>query len=118
MTNLTPKVWGIEDLLVSEPEYTAKYLQLNPGFQCSLHKHIIKKETFYVLDGWCYLEIGEHPVGKKILAETDSYTIEPGTYHRFSSPKGSDGCLILEVSTKHEDSDVVRAEESKALDEC
>jgi|ERR1700683_3238350 len=112
----SPKVWGTEILFANEPEYTSKHLVLTPGFACSLHCHKVKKETFSVIKGWCFLELGEIPKGRRVLQEGDSLTIEPGTYHRFSSPKGAVGCTILETSTRHTDEDVFRLEESKALE--
>lgn len=107
------KVWGTEIYLASEPEYTGKLLCITPGFQCSLHKHDIKKETFYVLHGIVRLE--RHTLDGiffETMLEGDARTILPGTYHRFSSTTGA---TIVEISTQHSDADVTRLEESCLL---
>lgn len=111
---IVPKVWGQEHWLVNEPEYCAKILELDPHFQCSLHYHKIKKETFLVQEGVVTLEqrdVRGVPI-VEILLEGDSRTIMPKTPHRFSSRLGA---TILEISTHHDDSDCVRIEPSGAL---
>jgi mannose-6-phosphate isomerase-like protein (cupin superfamily) len=105
------KAWGSEKWLVNEPEYCAKILCINPGFRCSLHYHKIKKETFIVQSGVVRLE--QRGVrGEEIdetLIEGDTRTIMPKTPHRFSS---FNGATILEISTHHDDADVVRLTDS------
>lgn len=111
MINRVEKAWGVERWLVNEAEYCAKLLEINPGYQCSLHYHLAKKETFIVLKGRVLLEqrdIRGIPFDE-LLFPNDSRTIWPKTPHRFSSEQGAE---ILEVSTHHEDSDVVRIVES------
>lgn len=111
------KAWGIEEILVTNDLYTGKLLWISPGWQCSLHKHNIKQETFVALDG---LTRVEYYINNKrydtILVgwRRDALTIPTGTYHRFWA-LGGDGSLLLEISTKHDDADVVRAEPSKRI---
>lgn len=110
------KVWGVEYVIVDTDLYTSKILEIHPGFECSLHYHIKKQETFTVLSGFMRLELTGKvaPIGRHfiLLSPGESWDIIPGTEHRFSSLLGSD---VLEISTKHLDSDVVRLEESRAL---
>jgi hypothetical protein len=40
------KVWGEEQWLVNTGAYCGKRMLLKKGFQCSLHHHKIKDETF------------------------------------------------------------------------
>ena len=111
MIKRVKKVWGVEYWLVNEPEYCAKILEINPGYRCSLHYHPNKKETFTVMTGRVLLEqkdIRGIPF-EELLLPNDSRTIWPKTPHRFSSEHGAE---ILEVSTHHDDSDVVRITES------
>lgn len=89
--------------------YCAKLLYLEPGAQCSLHKHRKKDETFRVLDGRCTLEFGGL---KRVLAKGDLQRIRPGVYHRFRNERYAPICVILEVSTHHDESDVIRKEPS------
>lgn len=113
------KVWGTEIWLVNNERYCAKLLTIKPGYQCSLHYHPIKKETFIVLDGGVNLELGmsndtSYGTTHTFLVAGESWTLEPNTPHRFSSYTDSPA-VILEISSTHSDDDVVRLEESRAL---
>ena len=103
------KAWGHELILVNNELYCAKLLILKPNWQCSLHYHSQKDETFYLLKGQCTLEFGN---SQRILHPGDQQRIAPATKHRFSTTSGA---TILEVSTHHSDSDVTRLEPSKPL---
>jgi mannose-6-phosphate isomerase-like protein (cupin superfamily) len=108
---IVKKAWGVENILVNEPEYCAKNLRIYPGKKCSLHYHEQKKETFIVESGLVRLEqrdVRGMPIDE-LLKPHEQRTILPGTPHRFSSEYGA---VILEVSTHHEDSDVTRLEPS------
>lgn len=99
------KVWGSEEWIVNR-DYCGKLLWLNRGYQCSLHYHKIKHETFYLLDGLVWMTVN----GTSFLLQPgESVEIEPCTQHRFAGRQNS---LILEVSTHHDDDDVYRLEES------
>lgn len=115
MLQTVKKLWGYEDWIVNE-EYCAKILTILPGFACSLHYHPKKKETFFVLFGQVRLEQIDVRGTRfeEILKSGDTRTIMPKTPHRFSSANDSPA-TIWESSTHHEDTDVVRIEESKAL---
>lgn len=117
------KKWGMELWLVNNSSYCGKILHINSGWQCSLHMHPVKRETFIVLDGGVGLEVGmgfdengENPAyfEQLQLVAGDSYTLEPGTYHRFHSYL-DEPAVILEISSTHDDNDVVRLEESRPL---
>ena len=107
------KVWGKEVIIANEPEYCGKLLYVNKGASGSLHYHPKKKETFHLLKGrinleyksdvsFCFRMPGLCPV---------PLTIPAGTPHRFTAVLDS---IILEISTHHDDEDVVRIEESRA----
>ena len=126
ISNLSPikrveKVWGEELWLVNEPGYCSKILVLNQGYQCSKHYHPIKNETFIILHGSARIECG---FTDKVMIVGDTLTIPAGTPHRFSSrfKKGVLGnqnqkTIILEISTHHDDADVVRLEDSREIDD-
>lgn len=103
---IVEKIWGREDWLANEPEYCGKILKLNVAHYCSKHAHPIKKETFVVLQGEVLVEFADHYM---ILKQMDVVTIEPNTWHRFVGINWSE---ILEISTHHDDEDVVRYSES------
>lgn len=108
------KAWGREYWIINNDKYCTKVLSLNPGWQCSLHMHPIKDETFMVLEGVVNLEVID-PDGELTevqLQEGETYRLVPETYHRFRSGIAA-RALILEVSTTHSDDDVVRKEESR-----
>lgn len=109
------KRWGMEEILVSNEKYTSKLLWITPGFQCSLHYHSIKHETFIAMDGLTRVEyyVGDKRYDTLLVGwRRDALSIPPGTPHRFWS-LGHIGSLLLEVSTPHSDVDVTRLEESK-----
>lgn len=97
------KAWGREEWIVNEPEYCCKLLYLDKDAYSSLHFHNIKKETFLVLSGKVELENEDHSL--LLDEESEPVTINPGQKHRFT---GIEGSVILEVSTHHDDNDVVR----------
>jgi mannose-6-phosphate isomerase-like protein (cupin superfamily) len=108
--NIVEKIWGVEHWIVNDI-YCAKILEITPGYQCSFHYHPQKRETFHVLEGVVRLEqrdIRWIPFDE-FLEPGETRTIEPKTPHRFSS---KDGAKILEISSHHSDSDVVRLAES------
>ena len=106
---IVKKVWGREIWLVNIDEYCCKLLDVHKGACGSLHYHIKKRETFMIAIGKVRLELGQQVFTMKAGPKT--ITIPPGVPHRFKGLKQSS---ILEISTHHEDSDVVRLEESRA----
>ena len=113
--NRVQKIWGEEWWLDNE-EFCTKLLFVKPGFQCSLHYHPVKRESFRLLSGALFLEqrdIRGIPF-EEFLAVGDRRLIEPKTPHRFRSYEGA---VILESSTHHDDADVVRLVESGPI-EC
>ena len=105
------KTWGYELWLVNTDKYCAKFLHLAPGYQCSLHRHPVKDETFLVLKGCCVVEAGAE---MRELITGDRQHIAPGTWHRFSNHAETE-CHIFEISTHHSDEDVERREDSRAI---
>ena len=113
-----PKLWGSETWIVNNSKYCGKILTLTHGYQCSLHYHPIKEETFYVLRGKVILEVREDGRTSEIvvLHPGECYHLLPNTPHRFRAME-YDGAEILEVSTPHDDGDVVRIEDSRKIEE-
>lgn len=106
---VVPKVWGEELWLVNSDKYCGKLLTVNKGAESSYHYHREKEETFYCLYGKVSLTIE----GKDYTLTPHScpMTIEPNEKHSFVGLVES---VILEVSTHHDNSDVVRLTESKS----
>lgn len=105
------KLWGGESVVCNNEIYCAKFLFVKPGFQCSLHRHLVKDETFIVRTGEIALEFGDK---QRYLSVGDSERIRPRTWHRFAN-NGKELAVILEVSTHHSDEDVQRREPSTKI---
>ena len=107
---IVAKVWGYEKWLENNDKYCSKLLSLNKGYQCSLHYHKVKDETFVVTQGHVRLELGKEV---HHLREGNFMRIPPGVPHRFM---GVEDSLIIEVSTHHDEADSHRIEESRKAD--
>lgn len=106
------KIWGTEIVLTNNHKYCSKLMVLKEGFQCSLHKHFTKDETFFVLQGKVLIESSTNPNMLVVASfgEGQNKHIAPNTYHRFSALLPD--TILLEVSTSHSDEDVSRFLES------
>jgi mannose-6-phosphate isomerase-like protein (cupin superfamily) len=107
------KSWGRELWIVNHPGpngYCAKKLLVAAGHICSMHRHLVKNESFIVVAGSGYIEIeGQPPMYVEPGSVVD---IEAGTWHRFWTKTGMQ---ILEVSSFHDDKDVERKSASGEL---
>jgi mannose-6-phosphate isomerase-like protein (cupin superfamily) len=103
------KVWGQEEWIVNNDQYCGKRLLLNKGWQCSLHFHKIKYETFYLQSGLVQMELG---ITSFRMAPGDVVDIQPFAHHRFM---GLEDSVIIEFSTHHDDADTYRLEESREV---
>ena len=114
MSHLFPtfvqKVWGHEEVIVNNEHYCGKLLRVNQGYASSEHRHLRKRETFYVLTGSGELRVNGivHP-----LRQGTTFEIEPGEWHRFATL--FEDLVLLEVSTFHSDDDVERLSESRKV---
>lgn len=118
---LVLKKWGTEEIIVNS-DYCGKRLTVMPGCACSIHYHVKKTETFFVLDGRLALElykprypreiVDELPelIGRKILRAGRSLTIGPLTPHRFWAY--SEPVRFMEFSTEDKSEDSIRLVES------
>ncbi len=104
-----PKVWGEEQWIVNK-SYCGKKLLLKKNYQCSLHSHKEKDETFYVQSGKVAFELGAQHC---VLYPGDSIYVAPGTPHRFAGIEESE---IFEFSTTHKEEDSYRLTQSGHVD--
>jgi mannose-6-phosphate isomerase-like protein (cupin superfamily) len=74
---IVEKLWGQERILHNDSKYCMKELTINPGFKSSMHRHIVKEETFLVVAGIALVEFD------KMLVE-----LPPGTHITMSSHRG------------------------------
>jgi mannose-6-phosphate isomerase-like protein (cupin superfamily) len=112
---IVEKLWGHEKHIVNTPEYCGKILTVNRGYQCSLHYHELKAETFYVLLGRLVVEyypLGDAADPRVVTLESgDSLDLPPGTPHRFWTDSKT-STLFVEFSTHDSPDDSIRLEES------
>src|SRR5260221_13546997 len=93
-----PKLWGFEYWIVNTDRYCFKLLGLIPGYQCSLHYHQLKDETFVVYSGEIVLEqrdVRTFPFEESLRAG-DKRHIAPRTPHRFRAV--GEMALVFEIS--------------------
>jgi mannose-6-phosphate isomerase-like protein (cupin superfamily) len=112
MPTIVNKLWGYEDVVENNDLYCMKALVMTPGFQSSLHYHPVKDEIFLVIKGICELELSGET---HRLTEGQHRRILPNAPHRFRAIDGV--CVVVEAGTTHRDSDVVRLEDSRRIDE-
>ena len=102
---LVPKPWGSECIFANNELYCGKQITVSDQWSSKglYHSHPKKDETFFVTNGELLLDVE----GKKmVLYPGDTYRIRPFTPHRFKAVGLS--CTFLEVSTTHDDGDVIR----------
>ena len=98
------KYWGYMETLFNFEGCTTKRIFMKKGSQSSLEFHCQKKEVYYIESG--ILKVGVR-IGrgenKSVLAEQgEIFHIKPGLMHMRMALTD---CVIIEVSTKDEDSD-------------
>lgn len=105
---IVPKVWGQETIIVNNDLYCGKFLQYDAEAKSSEHLHREKQETFYCLDGEVVLMVG----GTKyvLYAQHPPVTVLRGQKHQMTALTA---CMVLEISTPHDDADVTRFTESE-----
>lgn len=107
------KSWGSELWFANNKNYCGKLLIVELDKWSSkgkFHYHKVKDETFFVVEGSLWLDIGDDKTGeyqRLHLYENDSYRVVPGVKHRFSSA-GSRLCKFIEASTTHREDDSYR----------
>ena len=104
------KGWGEEILMANNHAYCGKLLKFNSGASFSMHYHLNKKETFYVLQGVLELEYFDlsNASRKSVeLREGDIVDIPAGAPHKITAFSEA---IIIEISTHHEDLDSYRIE--------
>jgi mannose-6-phosphate isomerase-like protein (cupin superfamily) len=104
-----PKGWGKEVWIVNFEKYCGKFLFINKNKRMSWHYHLVKEETFYVLEGECVLSYGQDDdlaaSRQKILRPGSKFHVRPGTRHMLEAVADT---IVLEISTTHIEEDSIR----------
>lgn len=107
-TDKVEKGWGHEVIIVNNELYCGKILHFNKGAKFSMHFHLKKKETWYVVSGvflFRWINTRNADVIEETLGVGDTITNEVGEPHQIICVEQGD---IFEVSTQHFDSDSYR----------
>ena len=110
---IIPKVWGWEVVLVSNELYSCKLMVIKKRYQCSIHHHKQKDETFILLTGSVMLL--HKPNAHPMMELFTPYRIPRGMKHRFAG--FSTFSLVLEVATEDISTDSYRETESGKVGE-
>lgn len=112
-----PKDWGYEIWFANDEarDYCGKELGFKLGWRCSLHRHPVKDEVFYVVQGRFLIESSKNEDGSDIqeteIGPGDRFHVPTGLWHRMTAIGAVDGyARLIEVSTFHTDEDVERLE--------
>jgi quercetin dioxygenase-like cupin family protein len=107
---IVQKKWGWEKWLENNERYCLKQMGMFKNAYCSVHRHPVKDETFYVFCGTLRLWVDGvfHT-----LTTGDTFRILPGQWHSFHTSTIMTG--FYEVSTGHSDEDVERLDSDNPL---
>ena len=110
------KDWGHEIWMANNKSenYCGKILRINQGYNSSLHFHLNKHETFYILKGSLQVDLIDTIDGvkvTKILNEGDVMEIDRGQPHQLFAFDGD--VEFVETRTFHKDSDSKRIKRRK-----
>jgi mannose-6-phosphate isomerase-like protein (cupin superfamily) len=106
------KNWGKEIWIHNSEKYCGKILEINKGCYSSLHFHLKKTETWYVLSGELLMDYYDLKSAEKkqmMLSEGIVVDIDPGVVHKLTALADS---RIIEVSTQHFEDDSYRIQKS------
>jgi len=104
------KGWGSEAIFARSPLYAGKLLRFDrQNSKFSMHYHMKKTETWYILDGVFKLTVIDTTLAKEVsyvLKPGDTWTNPPGLPHRLECL--STGGNVIEVSTEDDPEDNYR----------
>lgn len=102
------KGWGSEVWLINTEKYCGKLLKFNQGATFSDHYHMIKEESWFVLEGEFELRHYNLDNADKLVTKLvpgDVARIRPCTPHQLVAVTAG---TIIEISTTHDESDSYR----------
>ena len=125
-TECVVKNWGNERIIINGIKYCGKRIYISQGAWASYHYHKKKEETFFILSGQLLVKyaresdirdicvsrditeeeaLNDFEFEKLIMNEGDVLHLPPRTRHWFMGLKDT---VFFELSTHHDDKDVVR----------
>jgi len=103
-----PKGWGRELWIANNEKYCGKLLEFKAGAEFSMHYHLLKEETFYVLKGSLTLtsyDLSNADLISFPVVEGEIIDIPVGNPHQI---KALTDATIIEISTQHFEDDSYR----------
>lgn len=106
------KDWGSETWMANNEleDYCGKILHIKEGQSSSMHYHLDKHETFYILDGQLMVDLINTSDGTQydpiIMSKGETLEIKRGQPHQLIAHEGD--VTFFEVSTFHKDEDSYR----------
>jgi len=93
------KYWGGITTVIDTGAYTSKILRMTPWAVGSMEYHLVKSESYYVLEGGVVVifRVGRACDNAVPLRAGDTINIPRGMVHQ--SVTGESGCVIIETST-------------------
>lgn len=108
---IVKKAWGQELWMANNQaeNYCGKILTIDKGYKSSMHFHLSKHETFYVLKGSLAVHLfnlseGE-PLETVVINEGETYELDRVTAHQLEALEQLE---LIEISTFHRDEDSYR----------
>lgn len=104
------KAWGREIWVANIPQYCGKILEFNEGASFSMHYHVVKEETWGVMQGTFemeYYDLEKAEIKTTQLNVGDTVHLLPSVPHKLKNISQGKG-MIFEVSTQHFNDDSYR----------
>jgi len=110
--DILEKYWGKIETIASNKYLAAKRILKNANCQSSLEYHLNKKEAYIIQSGKIKvgLRVGRAENNSILLEPGDVFVIPPGVMHMRI---GVENAVIIEISTKDDDSDSKLVEDGK-----
>ncbi len=104
----TRKIWGERVLLRKDSTHANSLLSIDPGMECSWHRHQAKFNLFYVISGKVGIVTEEPGLGKQETSLTagQCFTTKPGQWHKFVAYEHS--LVIEEMYVDYDEGDIER----------
>lgn len=107
--NYVKKGWGYEQWITNNEEYCGKLLFFKKGKKCSLHKHVEKREHFFVGSGKLLIRVSWEEdldmAQEFVLTRGMCYEVPRGLIHQMEALEDTE---LFEFSTTHYDEDSYR----------
>lgn len=102
------KVWGRTAAIEVNSSLELHVITATAGHKCSKHRHQIKFNGFYVIDGSLKIRVWKDDSGtidETILTDGEWMVVPPGEYHQFEALQNTEALELYWVELPSEDID-------------